>query len=116
MEGIEGRKKAMMELFMFLAGEGDGGIGSQISKAFKDVYSIFQSIANPIAVVAIAVMGIYLLIGSDPQTIKKVKTWAISIIVGMILVNAAPTIADWASKLGQSTEGTSAIVKLVDTM
>lgn len=107
----------MMEMIMFLAGDGDGGIGSQITKAFKDVYDIFKSIANPIAVVAIAVMGIYLLIGSDPQTIKKVKTWAISIIVGMILVNAAQTIADWASKLGQSGDGgTSAIVEHIDMM
>ena len=109
----------MMEIITFLAEEGAGDIGGQITAAFKDVYNIVKSIANPIAVVAIAVMGIYLLIGSDPQTIKKVKTWAISIIIGMILVNAAQTIADWASKLGNNGEGSgtsSVITENIDLM
>ena len=82
-----------------------GNLGSEITSAFTQVYNLFKSVANPIAVVAIAIMGIYLLIGSDPQTIKKVKTWAISIIIGMILINAAQPIANWASGLGSNTGG-----------
>ena len=79
-----------------------GDITNQITNGFNEIYALFKAIANPICVVALAAMGIYLLIGSDPQTIKKVKTWGISILVGMILINTADKIANWASKLGGS--------------
>lgn len=79
---------------------GEGDISSTISNGFETVYNLIKAIANPIIMISLACMGLYLLIGSDPKTIQKVKGWAISLICGAILINVADKIAKWASALG----------------
>ena len=79
---------------------GDTDISKTISSGFGTVYKLIKDIANPIIMISLACMGLYLLIGSDPKTIQKVKGWAISLICGAILINVADKIANWAAKLG----------------
>ena len=50
---------------------------------------------DPIAVLSLVLMGVYLLLGSDQQTLSKVKRWAISVIIGIVLINMAEPIVNW---------------------
>ncbi|MCR5096989.1 MAG: TrbC/VirB2 family protein [Erysipelotrichaceae bacterium] len=68
---------------------------TQINNAILQVIATIRSIANPIAILAVVIMGIYLIVGHDDQTIRVVKRWAISIAVGLILINLAEPIVNW---------------------
>lgn len=72
---------------------------TQITAAINQVIDIVRKIANPIAALALVIMGIYLIIGNDDQTIRKVKRWFISIAIGLILINMAQPIANWLSNI-----------------
>ncbi len=67
----------------------------QINNAILQVIATIRAIANPIAILAVVIMGIYLIVGHDDQTIRVVKRWAISIAVGLILINLAEPIVNW---------------------
>lgn len=71
----------------------------QISNAIKTIVATVRNIANPIAVLSLVLMGVYLLLGSDQQTLGKVKRWAISVAVGLVLINMAEPIVDWLQSI-----------------
>ncbi len=75
-------------------------IGDDVAAGITEVISQIRTIVNPIATVAIIGCGLYLLLGSDPAYIKKAKGWAMSILIGLIIINLAGKIVEWASALG----------------
>jgi len=76
-------------------------VGDQIAGGINDAIKTVRKIINPIATIAVIGCGIYCIMGSDPQNIKKAKTWGIAIFVGLILINIAGPIVDWASSIGK---------------
>ncbi len=75
-------------------------IGDEVARGINEVIAQIRSIVNPIATVAIIGCGLYLLLGSDPAYIKRAKGWGLSILVGLIVINLAGKIVEWASALG----------------
>ena len=75
-------------------------IGDEIKNGINEVIAQIRTIVNPIATVAIIGCGLYLLLGSDPAYIKRAKGWGLSILVGLIVINLAGKIVEWASALG----------------
>ena len=71
----------------------------QISNAIKTVIATVRSIAIPIAILSLVLMGVYLLMGSDQQTLGRVKRWAISVAIGLILINMAEPIVNWLQSI-----------------
>jgi type IV secretory pathway VirB2 component (pilin) len=84
-----------MMLFVLTKRKGGTFVDQQISGAIKTVIATVRNIANPIAVLSPVLMGVYLLLGSDQQTLSKVKRWAISVIIGIVLINMAEPIVNW---------------------
>lgn len=76
--------------------EGAVDVAGTIKTGFDTVYNQIQSIANPVATFAVAVCGVYLLLGSDPGYIKKAKSWGIAIFFGILVINFAPKLVTWA--------------------
>ena len=74
-------------------------VGDKISGGVNKIIRELMKIVNPIATVAIVGCGLYLLLGSDPMYIKKAKSWGLSILVGLIIINLAETIVTWAAGL-----------------
>ncbi len=74
-------------------------IGDEAARGINEVIAQIRSIVNPIATVAIIGCGLYLLLGSDPVNIKRAKSWGLSILVGLIVINLADIIAERASVL-----------------
>ena len=74
-------------------------IASDIEKGILGLQDTIISIANPIAVFSVVCIGVYMLFGSNPQTIQKCKSWAFSILFGLLLINLAKPIIDWVSAL-----------------
>lgn len=74
-------------------------VGDKISGGVDKIIRELMKIVNPIATVAIVGCGLYLLLGSDPMYIKKAKSWGLSILVGLIIINLAETIVTWAAGL-----------------
>ena len=91
---ITGYVKKIMHTVM-LAPIGDG-----VARGINEVIAQIRSIVNPIATVAIIGCGLYLLLGSDPVNIKRAKSWGLSILVGLIIINLASQIVAWASSIG----------------
>ena len=79
--------------------EGDVVVG--VTSAINTVMEGLKSIVNPIATCCIIVCGIYWLFGNDPQKIRAAKSWTFNILIGIIIINLAPTIVEWAQKLGK---------------
>ncbi len=75
-------------------------IGDEAARGINEVIAQIRSIVNPIATVAIIGCGLYLLLGSDPVNIKRAKSWGLSILVGLIVINLAGKIVEWASSIG----------------
>ena len=75
------------------------GIGEQIGGGISKIGSEIMAVINPVAIVAVICCGFYLVLGSDPQYIKKAKSWGISILIGLIIANLADKIVGWASGL-----------------
>lgn len=83
----------------------DGGevstIGRQVGEGIDAITKTIKDIVNPIATVAVVCCAIFLLVGSDPASLRKVKTWMISIIGGLLLVNLADNLVKWASNIAK---------------
>lgn len=78
-----------------------GEVGKNVAKGITDITATIKAIVNPIAAAAAVICGIFLLVGSDPASLKKVKTWLISIAGGLILINVADKLVTWASGLAK---------------
>jgi len=76
-------------------------VGDDVSEGIKSALTTIKKVVNPIATIAVIGCGIYCIMGSDPQNIKKAKTWAISIFVGLLVINLADKIVAWASLIGK---------------
>ena len=76
-------------------------VGDDVSAGILSALTTLRKIVNPIATIAVIGCGIYCIMGSDPQNIKKAKTWAISIFVGLLVINLADKIVAWASMIGK---------------
>ena len=76
-------------------------VGDDIATGITTAITTVRKIINPIATIAVIGCGIYCIMGSDPTNIKKAKSWAIAIFVGLILINVAGPIVDWASSIGK---------------
>lgn len=71
-------------------------VAETVSTGFTEIYNQIVAVANPIGTVAVAICGLYLLLGSDPGYIKKAKSWGISIFFGILVINFAPSLVSWA--------------------
>jgi len=76
-------------------------VGDDIASGITSAITTLKKIINPVATIAVIGCGIYCIMGSDPTNIKKAKTWGIAIFVGLILVNVAAPIVEWASSIGR---------------
>ena len=76
-------------------------VGDDVSAGIISALGTLRKIVNPIATIAVIGCGIYCIMGSDPQNIKKAKTWGISIFVGLLVINLADKIVSWASLIGK---------------
>lgn len=75
-------------------------IGDEVASGISDITATVKKVVNPIAITAAVICGIFLILGSDPASLKKVKTWLIAIVGGLLLVNLAQPLVEWASELG----------------
>ena len=75
-------------------------IADDITDGITSVTNTLKKIVNPIAITSLVLMGIYLAVNSDAQSLKKVKIWLISILIGLLLVNLSDRIVIWASEIG----------------
>lgn len=75
-------------------------IGQDIGDGIKDITGIITSIANPLGILAIVIMGIMLVMASDPSSIKKIKSWLIALIIGLIAINLAEPIVNAIQQIG----------------
>ena len=87
-------------LFMFTAYT-YADIGDDVAGGIDTALVTIKKIINPVATVAVMGCAIYLVLGSDPSNMKKAKSWGLSILVGLVLVNLAPKIVEWASLIGK---------------
>lgn len=88
-------------LLIYADGEQTTDIGQEISTGINSALSTIRAIVNPIATVAVVACGIYLVSGQgDPQSVKKAKTWGITIFVGILIINLADKIVQWAQGIG----------------
>lgn len=71
-------------------------VAGTVTKGFDEIYNQIKQVANPIGTVAVAICGLYLLFGSDPGYIKKAKSWGISIFFGILVINFAKPLIEWA--------------------
>ena len=81
-------------------------VGDQIAGGIKSIQTELLKIVNPIAIIAVIGCGLYLLLGSDPQYIKKAKSWGIAILVGLVIINVADDIVGWAASIGDGGAST----------
>lgn len=84
-----------------LAADGDkvSDIGTKVGESINGITETIKDIVNPIATVAVVCCAIFLLVGSDPTSLRRVKTWMISIIGGLLLVNLSKPLVEWASNI-----------------
>lgn len=82
-------------------GTGSTDIGTEVAEGITDITETIKDIVNPIATVAVVCCAIFLLVGSDPASLRKVKTWMISIIGGLLLVNLSDNLVKWASNIAK---------------
>ena len=75
-------------------------VGDDIATGIKNALGTVKKIVNPVATIAVIGCGLYLIMGSDPQNLKKAKTWGISIFAGLLIINLADQIINWASSIG----------------
>ena len=75
-------------------------VGDDISKGIKDITKIIIKIADPIAILAVVIIGIYCIMGENETTKSKAKSWLIWIVIGLILINVAPVLIDTISGIG----------------
>ena len=76
-------------------------VGDDIATGINTAISTVKKIINPIATIAVIGCGVYCIMGSDPTNIKKAKSWGIAIFVGLVLINVAGPIVEWASSIGK---------------
>lgn len=94
-------KDFLMRLGLLWSAHAEGTIGDQISNGILTAKDEIVKVANPIGVISLILMGLYLLWGQgDPQSTKKAKTWALCILVALVIINLAQPIIDWAQTIG----------------
>lgn len=76
-------------------------IGDKVGNKFYDVIDQIKAFATPAAICALSICAIYLLFGSDPSWIKKAKSWAISIFIGLLILYLAPDIITAITEIAQ---------------
>lgn len=76
-------------------------VGDEVAEGLNSAITTIRKIINPIAVIAVIGCGVYCIAGSDPTYLKRAKTWAISIFIGLVVINLAPSIVEWASSIGK---------------
>ena len=72
---------------------------TQINNAIMQVIATVRNIANTLAILSLVVMGVYLVINTDTTATRTVKRWAISIAIGLILINMAEPIVNWLASI-----------------
>lgn len=92
---------ALVIVFCFSAFAFADDIGDEVANGLNTAITTLKKIINPIAVIAVIGCGIYCIAGGDPTYLKRAKTWGISIFVGLIIINLAPSIVAWASSIGK---------------
>ncbi len=63
------------------------------------IIATVRSIANPIAVLSLVVMGVYLQLNTGMEATRVVRRWAFSIAIGLILINMAEPIVNWLASI-----------------
>lgn len=76
-------------------------VGDEVAEGLYTAIATIRKIINPIAIIAVIGCGVYCIAGGDPTYLKKAKTWAISIFIGLVVINLAPSIVEWASSIGK---------------
>ena len=76
-------------------------VGDDVANGITQAITTIRKIINPIATVAVIGCGVYCIMGSDPQNIQKAKKWGIAIFIGLVLINLASPIVNWASSIGK---------------
>ena len=83
----------------FAAGDVVGDVGDKVARGIGSVTETIKKIVNPLAITAAVICGIFLIVGSDPTSLRRVKSWLIAIIGGLLLVNLADPLVKWANNL-----------------
>lgn len=78
-------------------------IGATVSSGIRSIIATVRSVINPIAILATIGCGLYFILGDDQANVKKAKSWGIGILAGLLLINVAEPLVDWASRLGGGT-------------
>lgn len=74
-------------------------ITTKISSGIFGIINIVKNIANPIAIAGVVICGLLMIFGSNQQTIAKVKSWLIAILLGLLMINLAEPIVIWMQGL-----------------
>ena len=68
----------------------------QILKPVLKIYNLIKHLASAIAVIVLLIAGVtYIVSGSDPGKRDKAKSMAMYVIVGLVVIWAAPLIVDF---------------------
>ena len=79
-------------------------VGETIAGGIETAIGTIKTIINPVAVVAVIGCGLYCILGSDPMNIKKAKSWGLGIFCGLLLINLAQPIVNWAQSIAQNVD------------
>ena len=79
-------------------------VTQQIEGGIWTLINVIKNIANPLAVLAVVIIGIYLVWagsqGSNSKSVTAARAWLICIIIGLVLINLAKPIVDWLQTIG----------------
>lgn len=90
----------MFPFIVTVLAESSDIVGS-VTDGINGVINIIKGIANPLGMLAVVIMGIYMIFASDPQNIKKVKSWFIAVAMGLIMINLAQPIINGIQAIGK---------------
>lgn len=76
-------------------------VGDDIAGGIKNITNVILRIVNPIAVLAVVIIGIYCIMAENEQAKSKAKSWLIWIVIGLILINLAQPLVDTLSGIGK---------------
>ncbi len=74
-------------------------IWSTLSSSLTSVANSIKTIVNPIGIIAMIICGIMYIVSQNPQTAEKAKVWGLRILIGVVVVNVADKIIEWAQTL-----------------
>ena len=72
---------------------------SKVAELLTGLYSGMSVIINAVALVCIAICAVMWVTSSDPQGVRKAKTWLLSILGGLLLYNLAGLIINSINQL-----------------